>query len=116
MCEKLVASQNEILKQYMELQKKPTLRSMASETGIQTTRLFRIMNGSPMKLSEFEILKKLIQKKMGLSRGLVELSNECLLKLSSESIREIEKMIKRKLAILKLKQTQNENSVEQTFA
>lgn len=92
-----------ILKQYMLLKNEPTLRAIAAETGIQQTRIFRLMNGSKMKLSEYEIFHQKVKDSMGLSDGIEMLAHECFINLSKESISEIEAFMNRKLATWKLK-------------
>lgn len=46
--------QNRILKEYRQHYPQHTLREISHQTGIQLTRVFRLMNGSAMKLEEFE--------------------------------------------------------------
>ena len=96
--------QKTILKQYMLLNQDPTLKKISMETGIQQTRVFRLMNGSTMKLCEYEIFHKHVKEKMGLTNGLESLAQECFNKLSTESIRDIENFMCRKMAIWKMKQ------------
>jgi hypothetical protein len=98
------ATQKELLEQYVKLIQKPTLKKMADETGIQMTRMFRLLNGSAMKLNEYEIIHHLIRKKSGVELELPLLMEECLKKLSKASIKEIESIVKRKLALWDLKQ------------
>jgi hypothetical protein len=43
-----------IIEQYKKVYPNQTLREISLTTGIQLTRIFRILNGSAMKLSEFE--------------------------------------------------------------
>jgi hypothetical protein len=46
--------QNRILKEYRTLYPHHPLRETARLTGIQLTRVFRLFNGAPMKLEEYE--------------------------------------------------------------
>ena len=46
--------QTNILKDYRSLFPQDTLREISNRTGIQLTRVFRLLNGSPMKLAEYE--------------------------------------------------------------
>jgi hypothetical protein len=46
--------QSHILSQYRHQFPRHTLREIAHVTGIQLTRVFRILNGAPMKLEEYE--------------------------------------------------------------
>jgi hypothetical protein len=93
-----------ILNQYMLLNGKPTLKKIAADTGIQLTRVFRILNGSTMKLSEYQVFNKKVKEKMGLTEGLEAIAFECSLKLSPEAIKDLEVFLKRKIEIWKLLQ------------
>jgi len=56
--------QKTILNQYLLLNKKPTFKEIASDTGIQVTRVFRLFNGSTMKLSEYQIFNRKVKEKI----------------------------------------------------
>ena len=88
----------------MLLNGKPTLKKIAADTGIQLTRVFRILNGSTMKLSEYQTFNKLVKEKMGLTEGLEAVAFECSLKLSPEAIKDLEVFLKRKIETWKLTQ------------
>ncbi len=94
--------QKRILEQYLNLNPSITLRKIAADTGIQMTRVFRILNGSDMKLAEYEVFRKRVTEKLGLCGVLEELAHECSISLSNESIKEIELMMKRKIQIKNL--------------
>lgn len=96
--------QKRILNQYMVLNGKPTLKKISEDTGIQLTRVFRLMNGSTMKLSEFQIFDQKVKEKMGLTKSLEALALDCSLCLSPEAILELEKFLKRKIETWKLTQ------------
>lgn len=98
--------QKTILNQYTLLNGKPTLKKISEDTGIQLTRVFRIFNGSTMKLSEYQIFNKRVKEKMGLTDGLEAIAFECSLKLSPEAIKDLEVFLKRKIETWKLLQTQ----------
>ena len=51
-----------ILEQYRQVFPRHTLREISHQTGIQLTRVFRLMNGSPMKLDEYENFRRVIEK------------------------------------------------------
>lgn len=108
--------QNTIIKQYLLLNHDPTLRQIAKDTGIQQTRVFRLFNGSEMKLSEYEIFKRLVKEKIGSTTNLETMAGECVSILSSESVREIENLMSRKLATWKLKQELNKSENKQSIA
>jgi len=96
--------QKTILKQYMLLNQDPSLKKISAETGIQTTRVFRLLNGSTMKISEYEIFHKQVREKLGITSGIETLAQECFTHLSPDSIKEIENLMSRKIATWKLKQ------------
>lgn len=99
-------AQTTVLNQYMLLFGKPTLKKISEDTGIQLTRIFRLFNGSKMKLSEYQVFSKKVREKMGLSESLEAIAFECTQKLSPEAIRELEIYLKRKIETWKLLQTQ----------
>lgn len=103
--------QTTILNQYMLLNFKPTLKQISEDTGIQLTRVFRLFNGSTMKLSEYQIFSKKVKEKMGLTDGLEEVAFECSLKLSPEAIKDLEVFLRRKIETWKLAQIQKENRI-----
>lgn len=100
-----------ILNQYMLLNNKPTLKQIAADTGIQLTRVFRLFNGSTMKLSEYQVFNKKVKEKMGLTDGLEAIAFECSMKLSPESIKDLEIFLKRKIETWKLSQVQKQTRV-----
>lgn len=94
--------QNKLLKTYMALLEKGTIREMASDCEIQSTRIFRLMNGHEMKLSEY---LKIQQRVISLSSKKSELIEDAFLcenALSSYGINEISKVMKRKVRLSKL--------------
>ena len=94
--------QNKLLEDFMKLYERPTFRKISEMTGINLTRVFRIFNGSTMKLPEFCILKDLIESKQGYS-CLTRLMMECENKLSVESLINLEVLMRRKLQTKELK-------------
>ncbi len=108
-------SQKTILEQYLSLSGKPPLRVISEETGIQMTRVFRLINGSAMRLDEYEIFNSLVQKKMGLECALPVLAEDCLKKLSPEILKELESVMRRKLALWDLKQKSKNILARQTL-
>lgn len=100
--------QKTILNQYMLLNDKPTLKKISEDTGIQLTRVFRLFNGSTMKLSEYQIFNKKVKEKMGLTDGLEAVAFECSLKLSPAAIKDLEVFLKRKIEVWTLAQIQKQ--------
>ena len=102
--------QKTILSQYMLLNNGPTLKKITDDTGIQITRVFRLFNGSTMKLSEYQTFQRKVKEKMGLTDTLEEIAFDCSLKLSPEATKEIETYLRRKLAIWKIKNSSTEKN------
>lgn len=102
--------QKKILQDYRTLYPNESLREISSKTGIQLTRVFRLFNGSSMKLAEYQTFHQLIEQ-VDLERPeLVSLIKECEVKLSSKAINEVESLMKRKLALWKLLNVQNDQA------
>jgi hypothetical protein len=106
-----------ILGQYVLLNGDPTLKFISDDTGIQITRVFRLFNGSLMKLSEYQVFQQKVKVKMGLTNTLENIAFDCSLKLSPAAIKEIEIFLIRKMDLWKLKQTAlatNKNTNQQS--
>ena len=101
-------SQSKILKKYMSSEKKMTLKKMSIETGIQMTRCFRILNGSEMKLDEYETIKKVLNQKIYNRGDVSDLFENCILNLSCESMDEIFILMETKYKTFLLKQSLTE--------
>jgi len=89
---------------YLKLNNYPTLRFISQDTGMQLTRAFRILNGAPMRVSEYEILKEKIIERMsseGISYFFLE---ESWMDLSTNELREIDYLLQKKLKIKKIKE------------
>lgn len=95
--------QNAVLKKYQELYPDQTLREISKKTGIQQTRVFRILNGHEMRISEYEKFRNII----------VANSSECdpdsffeiyedLKKLSTTQFNQVENEIKYFLSLNKI--------------
>lgn len=108
--------QKTILNQYMLLNGEPTLKRISKDTGIQITRVFRLFNGSKMKLSEYQIFKQKVKEKMGLTEGLEAMAFECSIRLSPEAIKELEIFLKRKIEVWKLSQIAKPNNQHSLIA
>lgn len=94
--------QDKLIDTYMGLLSKNTIREMAIDSGIQKTRLFRIMNGQEMKLSEYITLKNRISSLFGKISPVEELAKECEKELSVNSISEISNYMQRRIRLAKL--------------
>lgn len=94
-----------------------TLREVASLTGIDLTRVFRIFNkGHEMKLTEYQVLNNLIDQKSS-SKSVVRIQrliNESVDVLNQNTIDDIFLLIERKIQTAKMKSNhlyQEENAL-----
>ena len=95
--------QNSVLERYIEVFGKRTYNMMAERTGINITRVFRLFNGSKMKLEEYEMFKNLIDSELGEIGLIGKLAENCFQKLPLKTTEEIKKIMDRKLALWELK-------------
>lgn len=70
-----------ILKLFKEAYPNAKLKDISDKTGIQITRVFRLMNGAEMKVSELESFQSLLQDPKSNSK-FIEISKSCALNLS----------------------------------
>lgn len=89
--------QQAILKRYRETYPKESMRSTAKKLGVHYSRLSRIINGSEMKVSEYESFNKLIAHKSITNDYSIRLFNEAMSKLPKKRIKEITILIERSL-------------------
>lgn len=95
--------QKMILNQFMEIYKNPFLREIENETGIQITRIFRLFNGSAMKLDEYQRFQESIRKKKCGKDSLQDLIETCSSRLPINTVREIELLMIKRLHTFSLK-------------
>lgn len=89
---------------YLKVNNYPTLRFISQDTGMQLTRAFRILNGAPMKVSEYEILREKIKERVG-SEGITQFfSEDSWMELSVNELKEINYFLQKKLKIKKIKE------------
>ena len=78
------------LKKFKQFYAKKTLVELEAITGIQKTRMFRLLNGAPMKLAEYEILNQLSQGSSHQMQGqFSQLIGQCLGLLPDKSLDEL---------------------------
>lgn len=94
--------QREILDRYMAKHKKPTLKFISQQTGIQMTRVFRILNGATMSVPEYEVFYKLVYKNNEHIEDFKELACLCQRSLTKEAVSEIADLMKKKLWLVEL--------------
>ena len=78
----------------MALRNEPTLKSISEETGIEQTRVFRILNGAKMRLDEWEIFQAIIENN---NSDMEKLMRQCLKELSLHELGEVKSLIQSKL-------------------
>jgi hypothetical protein len=91
--------QDKLLDTYMSLLEKPTIRELSKDSGIQNTRLFRIMNGSEMKLSEYLIIKNRVASLSNKTVNLLEDASNCENILSTHGIDQLSTYMRRKIKL-----------------
>lgn len=89
-----------IIRQYKKLFPHETLRVTAEKTGIQVTRVFRLMNGRKMRVSELEAFQKVIDQKTGISKNssrIQKLTEELMLFLDEDEFSFVLDYLERRL-------------------
>ncbi len=108
-----------ILQEYWNLKGNPSLKYVAQETGIQLTRIHRLMNSHEMRISEFSIFKDLVEKKSHLptltinvasKSSLAELAQELEDFLDEEEKIDFASLLEREIKKQRIKKTKS-NSV-----
>lgn len=97
--------QKRTINTYRQLFPNETLREISLKTGIQITRVFRLMNGKTMKVSELEAFDQIINQKLAsnpLSERLNSLIDEVKMSFGPEEFKKITQYIERKLHTAKL--------------
>lgn len=90
--------QKVILDLINEKYENPTYKELVEISGLEQTRLFRIKNGTKMRIDEFEILLNLVSDEDCPMQTFLD----CYRYLTIDAINEIEREIKRKLILAKL--------------
>lgn len=88
-----------IIQRYRQLFPQETLRETSIRTNIQITRVFRLFNGKPMKVKEFEVFENIIQKKVAEKPEMARLSSlmeEAFAILSKYELNKIYEYVARK--------------------
>jgi predicted transcriptional regulator len=86
----MTKTQQRLIVTYRGIFPKDTYRSISIKTNIQQTRLFRIFNGSEMKMSEFEIINSAIRDySQATHTDFQKISSRCSEILSSEMLNDL---------------------------
>ena len=91
--------QSIVLQQFNEAHPKAKLKEISERTGIQITRVFRILNGAEMKVTEWERFQK-----ASLSRTNIDsftlIAKRCSLKLSPQRRKHLQAYMEQALSLL----------------
>jgi len=93
---------NNLIERYFSLSHYPTLRGAAQETGIQVSRIFRIMKRGNLKVEEWKIFARLACQKLGLEDDLLSLAEDCLAQLQKEDLEDLIHYMQRALRYRKI--------------
>lgn len=99
--------EKEVIRRYRQVFPKDTLKVISEKTGIQITRVFRIMNGKPMKVRELEVFERILNKECKESKNLTEIDRLVKIAASALSVRDLDQIIHfidRKIKNAELKQ------------
>lgn len=99
--------QLDLLKKVRQHYNNPTYKEIASLSGIQLTRIFRLYNGFEMKLSEYLKLSSLIEETNKTHASLDETIDQCKSELSIKELNSLEEIVSRKLEIKRIVMNQN---------
>lgn len=93
--------QHKIFQRYYSAVPKLTYRQISKETGIQITRVFRIVNGSKMKLEEYQAVEQAINRHVEPTDyfEFLQLAKNCAEVLSSEALAELKGHLTRKVSL-----------------
>lgn len=95
--------QQKVLNDYFGDGERPTIKEVSLDTGIQMTRVHRIMRGSVMRLSEYEIFRQRVRGRgPGITR-LQEIVSRIEDSFPEEKIYEIEAILERSLRLASLR-------------
>lgn len=104
--------QEKTIHDYLKIFENPTLKQISIDTGINLTRIFRIIHGSPMKLFEFEILNEKIKGKKRLDGDFSQLISDSEESLEIGDFLSVKTILIRKLKWKKLKNIFIEERIE----
>jgi len=94
--------QKKVIHRYKEIYPNDRLRDISNRTGIQLTRVYRLLNGKDMKVAELEIFNQVIQENLKNNdqhERLIQALEKALTVQSSEELDKILDWIERKNSI-----------------
>lgn len=104
--------QDLIIEKYRQVYPQDTLRDISNKTKIQHTRVFRIFNGSEMKISEYETFEELLSINKQ-NQHFQQLARECSRQLSTQTLNELYTQMKQTLKLAQLAQSISFNNYQQ---
>lgn len=104
--------QTSIISKYQTNFPKETLNKTSQKTGIQITRVFRLFNGSEMKVSEYEAFERALSSSTTKQNDFMNLSKKCYLQLGANRMQYLIQVMNHALKLEQLKSTKmNKNQV-----
>lgn len=93
--------QKKVFERYYAAVSNLTYKQISNETGIQITRVFRILNGSKMRLDEFQAVEQAIARHTQSSDTFefMELARSCTEILSEDALNDLKNLLYRKVAL-----------------
>jgi hypothetical protein len=95
-------SQETLLKRYKEVYPRDTFQNISDKSNIQITRVFRIFNGSEMKLKEYLSINELLKTKID-AKQFIQKAKNCLETLSIDKVEILMNQMTHSLKIESLK-------------
>ena len=89
--------QEQLLRKFQEVYEDPKLRIVSEITGLNLSRIFRIYQGSVMKLDEYELFLRLIDKREKHHQKLRELISEAEIVLNKDQLECLFRELRRKI-------------------
>lgn len=118
--EQVMSLQEITIKRYFNHYPNQSLREVSANTNIQITRVFRLLNGSQMKLNEYEAFEDAINKKNisqhNSTDDFLTTTKECLQKLSESKLNEFLIEMKQSLKICQFNSTKPNSFIQNQLA
>ena len=106
--ENTMSLQNKTIQRYRQYFPQETLREISLRTGIQITRVFRLMNGKTMKVGELEAFEKAVMDKLAENPSfsrLESLLTEASTLMTNDELSKLAEMVERKITNKKYSRT-----------
>jgi hypothetical protein len=105
--------QTTLINRYQTAYPTDTLKEISSKTGIQITRVFRLFNGSEMKISEYESFERTLEKNETHSE-FYQLTKRCFSHLNQDRLEYLTTLMKHSLKLIDIKTNsiKSQNQIE----